>query len=610
MHRRTGIYQHVINNSRYNKINYNIYIYTNTYIQMTKFKYVSKKHTCMCHTCKNRILRKKDYKLRCKLGKLQHNCCNTLPCANEEELKYEHYSYNGQFHKGFAHDLDTGKLITSSNYTNMKKALFTNDQVLLASIPLADGSTIKLANPLASLSTPLIGASYCSLQIDTPPAFDSASGAAEMVEVYALVVSRDVPFIEYNEIVVTNPTLISILDSTHMNNPDILSNLKYYTPRNVPFTGKTLFRGSSSDEKIGPYVSQLLLLDVPMGPGTFVQKYTTLLPRPNKCEWGITSTETIAIQNGNLTNLSIPDIDPIKRYVFDGRSLAELVHRDAVYQLFYQAALVLLGLGVSADPESPSYPNQSGFITSFGGASLLCAIAEVSGIALKHAWYWKWQVFRKLRPEVFGLAVHNVKTGKVPNANNYNLDNVVLDNAVLDDINGLYTDEISYTLPLCYPEGCPGHPSYPAGHAVIAGACCTILKIFTDSDKLWGTLPGVTNGSLSNGISGPVEATSDGSDLQSYTDKPYGGDAASMTINGEIDKLGSNISIARNFAGVHYRSDGEQGLHLGEQIAIKYLEDMLSSSVEKKLDGSIPKLTFKKFDGTTATIIPTIHKKC
>ena len=36
----------------------------------------------------------------------------------------------------------------------------------------------------------------------------------------------------------------------------------------------------------------------------------------------------------------------------------------------------------------------------------------------------------------------------------------------------------SYLLPMAYPEGCPTHPAYPAGHATIAGACTTVLKAF------------------------------------------------------------------------------------------------------------------------------------
>jgi hypothetical protein len=55
-------------------------------------------------------------------------------------------------------------------------------------------------------------------------------------------------------------------------------------------------------------------------------------------------------------------------------------------------------------------------------------------------------------------------------------------------------------------------------------------------------------------------ASDDGLSLVPYT----GSDASEITINGEINKLASNIAIARNFAGVYWRSDYVQGLLLGE----------------------------------------------
>jgi hypothetical protein len=40
----------------------------------------------------------------------------------------------------------------------------------------------------------------------------------------------------------------------------------------------------------------------------------------------------------------------------------------------------------------------------------------------------------------------------------------------------------SYLLSLADPKGCPTHTSYPAGDAVIAGACVTVLKaVFGES---------------------------------------------------------------------------------------------------------------------------------
>ncbi len=77
--------------------------------------------------------------------------------------------------------------------------------------------------------------------------------------------------------------------------------------------------------------------------------------------------------------------------------------------------------------------NQSTFITGNGPASLLCILADASGYSLKHAFNWKWQHFRKLRPDAFGLWIHDIKTGLVENENNFDISNIILDNKVLDD---------------------------------------------------------------------------------------------------------------------------------------------------------------------------------
>lgn len=46
-----------------------------------------------------------------------------------------------------------------------------------------------------------------------------------------------------------------------------------------------------------------------------------------------------------------------------------------------------------------------------------------------------------------------------------------------------------------------------------------------------------------------------------------------ITVGGELNKLASNISIARNIAGVHWRSDYTESVFLGEKLAIQLLED-------------------------------------
>jgi hypothetical protein len=66
-----------------------------------------------------------------------------------------------------------------------------------------------------------------------------------------------------------------------------------------------------------------------------------------------------------------------------------------------------------------------------------------------------------------------------------------------------------------------------------------------------------------------VEPNEDGTSVRLYT----GPDADDLTVAGELDKLASNIGIGRLWAGVHWRSDHEEALLLGEQLAISILCD-------------------------------------
>jgi hypothetical protein len=129
---------------------------------------------------------------------------------------------------------------------------------------------------------------------------------------------------------------------------------------------------------------------------------------------------------------------------------------------------------------------------------------------------------RRLRPEEFAGRVHQTLTGAV----RYLVHTDVL-NAVAPSV--LFHTTGTYLLPMAYPEGCPLHPAYPAGHAAIAGACATVLKAFFQPEFV---------------IPNPVEASADGLALL-----PYRG--PDLTVGGELNKLASNIALGRDAAGVH-----------------------------------------------------------
>ena len=186
---------------------------------------------------------------------------------------------------------------------------------------------------------------------------------------------------------------------------------------------------------------------------------------------------------------------------------------------------------------------QSGF-TTFGQPYLLYLLAVVTQVALKACWYQKWLVHRRLRPEEFGgrVEAHLRKPAEIPAPRR----------PARRPRPSTRPRRRCGTalLPQAYPEGCPTHPSYPAGHAAIAGACATVLKACFDESHV---------------LPEPVVASADG-----LRCSPTQG--ADLTVGGELDKLASNIALGRDFAGVHWRSDGVEGLKLGEEVAIRLLE--------------------------------------
>jgi hypothetical protein len=210
---------------------------------------------------------------------------------------------------------------------------------------------------------------------------------------------------------------------------------------------------------------------------------------------------------------------------------------------------------------------ETGFAT-FGGPHICCLLGAACQDALKAAWYQKWSIHRRLRPEEFGGRVHQTKVG----AANYPIPADLLNSGALPAV---FAANGSYLLPQAFAEGCPMHPAYPAGHATVAGACSAMLKAFFDETQL------VTN---------TVQASADGLSLLPLND-------IALTVGGEINKLAFNIAMGRNFGGIHYRSDAEIGFILGENVAIAMLQDLVNTFTE-----TFTGFQFTRLDGTPVSI--------
>ncbi|MFV8830096.1 hypothetical protein [Alkalihalobacterium sp. APHAB7] len=152
------------------------------------------------------------------------------------------------------------------------------------------------------------------------------------------------------------------------------------------------------------------------------------------------------------------------------------------------------------DPNIPYLDSdtQVGFAT-FGAPHAVDFVSRAARPALLAAWFQKWLVHRRLRPEAFGGRIHNKLTG----AADYPIHPEVLNSEALALIFEKYG---TYLLPQAYPEGSPTHPSYPAGHSSFIGATVTMLKAFFNESFV---------------IPDPVVASSDGLSLTPYERYSY-----------------------------------------------------------------------------------------
>lgn len=422
--------------------------------------------------------------------------------------------------------------VDTNAYQAFVDALDLGDQDAVEAVPASPQAVRKLANPMAAYAFEMTGRDGHATRMPAAPTFAGAVTAAEMAEVYWQAITRDVPFSEYE-----SSDLVAAAVS------DLNSMSAVVGPTSGgQVTAGTLFRGETAGDLVGPYISQFLWYDIPFGQRSLDQRYNQPLSGD---DFMLTHDEWLAIQRGAAPVSGIT-FDPTPRYIASNRALGEWVHADFTYQGYQSAALILLGLGGEAlSPRNP-YRNslrQGAFVT-FGGPQVLDLVTKAAVVSLKAAWYHKWLVHRRLRPEVFAARVDFQRSGQ----RSYGIHPDILGS---DAVTRLLSAQGNTLLPLAFPEGSPTHPSYPAGHATIAGACCTILKAFFDESYVLPT---------------PVVASADGLALDPWT-------GADLTIGNEINKLAANITIGRDAAGVHYRSDGVDGLDVGEQVAIGILQD-------------------------------------
>jgi hypothetical protein len=536
---------------------------------------------------------------------------------NGEESTYRssdnQLNYIANFTKGLPRNTDRPELgevgeVDPKAYRMLLKALASGNPDDFEKIPL--GGTRKFTNPQAGLAFDLEGPDCHAVTIPPAPRIDSAENSAEMGELYWMALLRDVhcKYFDSNDAYGDNDEIKQKVNLAAESMSNEFSDFRGPKDQNGKVTSATLFRGFAPGDLVGPYISQFLLkgnsdkaLNLTEKDG-YIRFGTQKIDQRQKTAVAgkdyMTDEDCWRKVQSGVDTSGQDEFEKKPLFIRNLRDLATYVHFDALYQAYLNACLYLLsemkekkmtgivplemrGIGgkkfeFPVDRGNPYVDsvNQIGFST-FGGPHILSLVTEVATRALKAVWYQKWFVHRRLRPEEFGGRVHfHLKSDRKLYPM---IDREILDSLQTGLLSKYFPNNGTYLLPMAFPEGSPTHPAYGAGHATVAGACVTILKAWFDE-----SFP----------IENPLIASDDGTCLVDYN----GADKGKLTVGGELNKLAANISIGRNAAGVHWRTDYAESLKLGEAVAIGLLQEQKTSYNENF------NFSLTKFDGTTISI--------
>ena len=592
--------------------------------------------------------------LRSAAAKLAYDRLHAQHRANGEEMRYRFdevdtprggkSSHLSNFTKGLPHNSQDGLICDPADYQQFVRGIDSGDPRDFQDTPLGpegtnDHAPIEWKSQFsqshsadvrgwesagAGLLFDLQGPDCQSITMPPAPTIDSDEFAAEVAEVYEMAMLRDVPFAQFD----THPGVAAAIDR--------LNNLAWFQNTTLPLSDdararrrgqlntQNAFRGNAFGDTKGPYISQFLcrgtpelgadrdgVLDGLVAYGAMVFDNKVRTATPNK-DYMTTWEWWLDVQNGaDLRGKETYESeerkpygcnDPLPKYRFitTPRDLATYVHYDALYQSYLNACLAMMAMGVPFDPGVPfqasdRIDHQQGF-AHFGGPHILSLVTEVATRALKAVRYQKFNVHRRCRPEAIAGRIHQWRHTQASSlAPVADLSDKICDTlhkvslynkaqnerylAELDNPSEATTREFSaddvYLLPMAFAEGSPMHPSYGAGHATVAGACVTILKAFFDHGHV---------------LPQPYAISKDGTGLCSVDH------SMALTVEGELNKLAANISIGRDWAGVHFFTDYYESARLGEQIAIGILEE------QKLTYGENFSMTVPLFDGGSIRI--------
>lgn len=571
------------------------------------------------------------------------------PCKPGETVNKP--SHLASFTKGLRHASDTGLVADPDEFQSLVRGIDSGDPRDFIDTELgpgegegfqskkAKGAKVRAwESQAAGLVFDLEGPDAQAVTMPPAPALGSDELTAEMGEVYAQALLRDVPFSELDNCEERGKPnkhvdeLIGMLnDLPWFKRADCcdLTEAERGRMRGC-FTRQTAFRGVTPGDDVGPYLSQFLLVgnaglntagekNPEHGPEEGYVTYGAIridqrVRRAAEKDYMAIWEEWLDVQNGaDLRGQEDYADSGKRRFINTPRDLATYVHYDALYEAYLNACLILLSNGAPFDPGLPfqatdDRDHQQGF-AHFGGPHILSLVTEVATRALKAVRFQKFNIHRRFRPEALGGRLSKVKELEVPELDRTArvlqpiLKKIQAKNAKA--FTGGKKDPLgkhNYLLPMAFCEGSPMHPSYGAGHATVAGACVTILKAFFDhGHPLAVAVPSGSKKADAGTAYVPkwTPASNSTKAKSSLEPKPVldaQGNPASLTVEGELNKLASNISIGRDWAGVHFFSDYIESLRMGERIAIGILQE------QKLTYGENFSMTVPLYDGSSVRI--------
>ncbi len=399
-----------------------------------------------------------------------------LTQANREETDHGP-QYPANFTKGLKHD-ESGLLEHSTDYHCFVEAINSPDRTLFEKqVETAESRGVVYhctakdtchgkeaikwrgwESPRAGHVYELQGADAGACGMAPAPRVGSSELTAEMAEVYALAILRDVPFTTIckggGERLCASSDEVTDAKLSAVEIVKLLNGMPFYsganplssTAHNVDerglnrfernrrfartqsadgqLTPATAFRGSTKGALVGPYLSQFMLIgakslacagggtanypgrDAPFDLQDGYIPYGSLiidqraLTHKNCLDYMTDWCAWLDVQNG--ANFKGADkFEENRRFITTPRDLATYVHFDALYEAYLNAALILLAMGVPASKGFPE-PSPSGgrdAFATFGGPHVLSLVTEVATRCLKAVRRQKFNYHRRARPE-------------------------------------------------------------------------------------------------------------------------------------------------------------------------------------------------------------------